>query len=149
MLCQSFHALRFCRKFLKMTVEKREKFVDRHRYCLNCLAKSHDLRTCTSRDTCRKCDRWHHTLLHPKPAQPTRSSRRRARSRRSSGTQQREEPDSIEPQPRTSATEQPSRSLTTDPKPRLSTTPDSKIIIEAIRSLAQVLCNNEAAPNVA
>ncbi|XP_046804817.1 uncharacterized protein LOC124419432 [Lucilia cuprina] len=65
-LCRNLHALRFCRKFLRMDTKRKEAVVEKYRYCVNCLAKSHDLRSCTSMDTCRICDKFHRTLLHQK-----------------------------------------------------------------------------------
>ena len=126
-ICHQFHALRFCKKFLRMTVAMREEIVEKHRYCVNCLAKSHDLRSCTSMDTCRKCDQFHHTLLHERPNQ-----RKKSRSTKDKSPQQRKTKG-----PRSANHQQkPSSSA------NLSTTPDAKILVEAIRSLAQVLCTN-------
>lgn len=65
MACKKFHPLRYCKTFLKMSVQQRNCIVRRYNYCENCLAKSHDLRACQSVDTCHKCDSYHHTLLHP------------------------------------------------------------------------------------
>ncbi|XP_059218310.1 uncharacterized protein LOC131994977 [Stomoxys calcitrans] len=66
MLCKKRHALRFCPQFILMTVEDRRAAVRQHRYCRNCLAKSHSVVECQSTDTCRKCGFQHHTMLHPR-----------------------------------------------------------------------------------
>lgn len=66
-LCQSHHSVKHCKKFLKMNVSKRERFLEHNRFCTNCLARSHDWRACNSLDRCKKCDTYHHTLLHPRP----------------------------------------------------------------------------------
>ncbi|XP_059216534.1 uncharacterized protein LOC131997137 [Stomoxys calcitrans] len=65
-LCQNRHGLRYCPKFIKMTVEDRRVAVLRHKYCRNCLAKSHIVDDCQSMETCRKCGFQHHTMLHPR-----------------------------------------------------------------------------------
>ncbi|KAI8116229.1 hypothetical protein CVS40_11664, partial [Lucilia cuprina] len=65
LVCKQYHALRFCRRFLNMTIQERIRMVRPYNYCGNCLARSHNLRSCSSLATCRKCDHLHHTLLHP------------------------------------------------------------------------------------
>lgn len=122
-LCQRLHALRFCKKFLKMSVKKREEVVERHRMCTNCLAKSHDLRGCNSVDTCRKCERFHHTLLHPKPEGSRKQRKTKAKPR------QRQQPSSQPP------------SSQPPPSQQVNSTTNAKILMEAIRSLANVLCS--------
>ena len=63
-LCSTAHPLRKCPKFLKMSPAKRLSAVRRHNYCMNCLAHSHFVRECRSRDRCMKCWQQHHTMLH-------------------------------------------------------------------------------------
>ncbi|XP_046804505.1 uncharacterized histidine-rich protein DDB_G0274557-like isoform X4 [Lucilia cuprina] len=64
-----------------MTPQKR-RVVERLGYCVNCLARSHSIRSCTSMEACLKCAQLHHTLLHPtrtvspRPKTTTSSSRR-------------------------------------------------------------------------
>lgn len=65
-LCKKRHALRYCPKFVKMTVEERRAAVRQHNYCRNCLARSHTIEECESSGTCRKCGFQHHTMLHPR-----------------------------------------------------------------------------------
>lgn len=43
-LCRGQDSKRFCKQFIKMDVEARFKVVNKHRYFVNCFAKSHDLR---------------------------------------------------------------------------------------------------------
>ncbi|KAI8114727.1 hypothetical protein CVS40_12937 [Lucilia cuprina] len=102
----------------------RQHLVKRHYYCLNCLARSHSLRSCTSRDTCRKCKKMHHTLLHP-----TQRNQRSSSNRNNRQQPNRQQPKSHQP-PTTSTIQQASH---------ISPTPDAIIIVEAIKSLAQVL----------
>lgn len=64
LVCQKFHPLRYCKRFLAMTVYHRQRAVRRHSYCFNCLARSHKTIHCTSRDMCQRCGDAHHTLLH-------------------------------------------------------------------------------------
>ncbi|XP_075168652.1 uncharacterized protein LOC142240803 [Haematobia irritans] len=68
-LCNKFHALKVCRKFLKMSPKERNIRVLREVYCVNCLARSHRFRDCRSRNMCKKCGRPHNTLLHPNYAE--------------------------------------------------------------------------------
>ncbi|XP_046804503.1 hormone receptor 4-like isoform X2 [Lucilia cuprina] len=80
-LCTGYHGLKFCRRFRRMTPQKR-RVVERLGYCVNCLARSHSIRSCTSMEACLKCAQLHHTLLHPtrtvspRPKTTTSSSRR-------------------------------------------------------------------------
>lgn len=64
LVCQKYHPLKYCKRFLSMGVRKRKELVERHNYCLNCLARSHTIRSCSSWETCKRCDKLHHTLLH-------------------------------------------------------------------------------------
>lgn len=73
LLCQKYHPFRFCNKFLKMYAEERNRVVRKHRYSINCLSKSHTFRNCESRNTCRKCKNYHHTLLHTSVKATSRS----------------------------------------------------------------------------
>lgn len=124
MICHRYHPLRLCRKFLSMDSKTRNNVVDIHNNCVNCLARSHDIRACQSKDTCHKCSLYHHTLLHPsnhKPKQSITTQQLRNRQKQKSTNQQ----------------------------PSPAVIPDAKVIYEAIRSLAQVLCASEQAPTVA
>ncbi|XP_036346694.1 uncharacterized protein LOC118756009, partial [Rhagoletis pomonella] len=64
-LCYRYHALRFCKLFLNMNVDQRIGVARSFKYCVNCLARTHDdLRYCGSLNTCSHCKQLHHTLLH-------------------------------------------------------------------------------------
>lgn len=119
-----------------MTAKDRNLVVRRNNYCVNCLAKSHTVSACDSMATCRKCDRYHHTLLHPEhprvrgpaqsrltPAQQQPRKRKMAKQASSQKSQRRRK---------------------TVNQPQIIT-PDQSIISEAIKSLASVLCASTAA----
>ncbi|XP_059222645.1 uncharacterized protein LOC131996758 isoform X4 [Stomoxys calcitrans] len=72
----------YCRQFLKMAVKDRRRAVVRHKYCLNCLARSHKTAQCTSTNLCQRCERGHHTLLHEPIQQRLQPERCRADRRR-------------------------------------------------------------------
>ncbi|XP_059216252.1 uncharacterized protein LOC131997798 [Stomoxys calcitrans] len=78
MVCQNRHALRYCPSFILMTVEDRRTAVRQHKYCRNCLAKSHTVEDCQSTETCRKCGFQHHTMLHPRKLAPKPKSSKAA-----------------------------------------------------------------------
>lgn len=124
LLCQRFHSIRFCGKFIRMDAEARNRVVRKHHYCINCLAKSHTFRNCKSKNTCKKCQSYHHTLLHTRVKATSRSRLEMHNNNRN--------PPDAEP-----ASQQ--------------TSPDQRILSEAIRSLASVLCatSNQSATNSA
>ncbi|XP_059216398.1 uncharacterized protein LOC131994114 isoform X1 [Stomoxys calcitrans] len=82
LICKNYHPLRYCRQFLKMAVKDRRRAVVRHKYCLNCLARSHKTAQCTSTNLCQRCERGHHTLLHEPIQQRLQPERCRADRRR-------------------------------------------------------------------
>lgn len=117
-----------------MDIDQRIKAVRRHKYCLNCLARTHTVRNCDSTDTCLKCRSLHHTLLHQHRQQRAstttvairdRLGERNGNARRVHSNanhkrkQQRKRPAPVSP----------------------TNQPDQRIISEAIRSLAAVLCS--------
>lgn len=107
-------------------------------YCVNCLARSHDLRACRSMDTCRKCDKYHHTLLHPQ--------KRRERGL-IDASQRRSQQQNPRPQQNQRQRQQQSQRQQENQQNAEMSTPDAKILSEAIRSLAQVLCCSTQQPN--
>ncbi|XP_073839395.1 uncharacterized protein isoform X2 [Musca autumnalis] len=48
-----------------MRVDDRRKVVRDNDYCMNCLARSHQVRRCHSKVVCKKCGSQHHSMLHP------------------------------------------------------------------------------------
>lgn len=117
-LCHRFHSIRFCYKFLNMSVQERKRVVRDGQYCANCLAKSHTIRSCKSKNTCSKCKNHHHTLLHtvhPNVQPPAHNRRQKSKpqlKRKNVNQKNLNQPD----------------------------VPNHQILSEAIRSLASVLC---------
>ncbi|XP_075148431.1 uncharacterized protein LOC142233040 [Haematobia irritans] len=120
-LCNKFHSLKVCPKFLKMTPKQRNILVLREVYCVNCLARSHRFRDCRSENMCRKCGRPHNTLLHPNYQQ------RKSKSATNNTNEQRSN-NAITSRTNTNGSQE--------------TSPNQKILSEAIRALASVLCSS-------
>lgn len=74
--CDKDHPLRKCIRFKRLTVQDRLQVVRKYGYCINCLAHSHFVKNCSSRDRCRMCLSEHHTLLHMS-THPTRLQKRK------------------------------------------------------------------------
>ncbi|KAH8323651.1 hypothetical protein KR059_011224, partial [Drosophila kikkawai] len=74
------HPIRLCPRFLEMDVDGRSDYIRRKQFCLNCFARLHQQRDCTSAHSCLTCRSRHHTLLHrdnpsataPSPTAPPR-----------------------------------------------------------------------------
>ncbi|KAH8261991.1 hypothetical protein KR038_009259, partial [Drosophila bunnanda] len=74
------HLARLCPRFLEMDVSGRSDYIKRKQLCLNCFARGHQQRDCTSAHSCSICHSRHHTLLHrgnpfataPSPSASTR-----------------------------------------------------------------------------
>ncbi|XP_070144167.1 uncharacterized protein [Drosophila kikkawai] len=58
------HPVRLCPRFLQMSVDARSGYIQKKQLCLNCFARGHQLRDCTSTHSCFTCKGRHHTLLH-------------------------------------------------------------------------------------
>ena len=58
------HPLHLCQQFKDATVQQRWNLVRQHKYCANCLHKSHTVGSCASTYTCRTCKSKHNSLLH-------------------------------------------------------------------------------------
>ncbi|XP_043065496.1 uncharacterized protein LOC122320916 [Drosophila ficusphila] len=58
------HPVRLCQRFLQMSVDARTNYIKKKQLCLNCFARGHQLRECTSTHSCFTCRARHHTLLH-------------------------------------------------------------------------------------
>ncbi|XP_070144614.1 uncharacterized protein [Drosophila kikkawai] len=88
------HPIRLCPRFLEMDVDGRSDYIRRKQFCLNCFARGHQQRDCTSAHSCFTCRSRHHTLLHrdnpsataPSPTAPPRP--RPAPSPRGTGASQ-------------------------------------------------------------
>ncbi|XP_070068068.1 uncharacterized protein [Drosophila takahashii] len=68
------HPIRTCAQFLRMTVDQRIAYIKRKQLCLNCFARTHQLRDCESAHNCFTCRGRHHTLLHRGTPSPTRAN---------------------------------------------------------------------------
>ncbi|XP_075150605.1 uncharacterized protein LOC142224702 [Haematobia irritans] len=123
-LCNKFHALKVCPRVLKMTPKQRNIWVLREVYCVNCLARSHRFRDCRSENLCKKCGRPHNTLLHPNYTE---------RKRKTSNSTTKEQP---------SQTKGYNNTKTSTSDTSSQQTSNQKIISEAIRALATVLCTS-------
>ncbi|XP_070068143.1 uncharacterized protein [Drosophila takahashii] len=58
------HPIRLCPQFLNMSFADREQCIKQQKLCLNCFARTHMLRDCTSSHNCYTCKGRHNTLLH-------------------------------------------------------------------------------------
>ncbi|XP_053691865.1 uncharacterized protein LOC128740351 [Sabethes cyaneus] len=63
-ICGEMHRHFECPVFAKMHVSDRKTKVKQLRICFNCLRPGHCAKDCSSKRTCSKCQRRHHTLLH-------------------------------------------------------------------------------------
>lgn len=61
--CNHDHVVYSCSQFSKLTPNERLSFIKANNYCVNCLG-SHKFKECTSKNTCRRCNKKHHTFLH-------------------------------------------------------------------------------------
>ena len=62
-LCNNQHSLYQCSQFIELSIPDRNTKVKEKHLCFNCLGP-HQMKDCTSKSTCRKCEKKHHTLLH-------------------------------------------------------------------------------------
>ncbi|CAI6369436.1 unnamed protein product [Macrosiphum euphorbiae] len=62
--CNEAHTIYRCVAFQKITVEKRRDFVSTNKLCFSCLSTMHMINKCSSKSSCRICQKRHHTLLH-------------------------------------------------------------------------------------
>ncbi|XP_051864343.1 uncharacterized protein LOC127566356 [Drosophila albomicans] len=58
------HPVRVCQRFLQMSVNERMTYIKQKSLCLNCFARGHQFRECTSAHNCFTCKGRHNTLLH-------------------------------------------------------------------------------------
>ncbi|XP_020712666.1 uncharacterized protein LOC110117577 [Ceratitis capitata] len=69
LLCHRYHALRNCPAFRVMRPLQRIVVANAQGYCGNCLALTHVTEECDSLESCRRCNKAHHTMLHPSEPQ--------------------------------------------------------------------------------
>ncbi|XP_050303603.1 uncharacterized protein LOC126741264 [Anthonomus grandis grandis] len=63
-VCKDSHFVYACEKFLKLPVSEKYNEAKRLKLCTNCLRPGHFASVCTSKHSCRACQRRHHSLLH-------------------------------------------------------------------------------------
>ncbi|XP_024875114.1 uncharacterized protein LOC112456655 [Temnothorax curvispinosus] len=63
-LCQKFHFINKCPKFIEKSPSQRRDIVKQNKRCFNCLSTKHAVTDCKSKFTCRTCQRQHHSMLH-------------------------------------------------------------------------------------
>lgn len=142
-ICYRYHSLRFCRQFLAMEPADRNRVARRHNYCVNCLARTHLVRNCKCPDTCLKCGRLHHTLLHPGSHPRVEGPNRHPRVHAPLNNQ----PVDKRPQKKVKAKAKPKPKRS---NPSQSTQlPNQHILSAAIKTLAEVLCHTPHTSTVA
>lgn len=62
-LCKANHFFHACSQFMKKSLSQRRELVKQDSR-FNCLSKGHAIQNCSSKYTCRHCQKKHHTLLH-------------------------------------------------------------------------------------
>ncbi|XP_038119990.1 uncharacterized protein LOC119770017 [Culex quinquefasciatus] len=98
--CAGDHINFSCPNFAKLSTNQRTEKLKAHRLCFNCLQKGHSAKECRSKNSCRKCEKRHHTLLHFENAQPARSSHAQsAPKQEESKPNVSPKPESVEPLP--------------------------------------------------
>ncbi|XP_073989810.1 uncharacterized protein [Rhodnius prolixus] len=63
--CAAKHSIRQCPRFKTLSITQRRAYIDAHRLCRNCLSAKHLTTACRSVQSCRVCNKRHHTMLHP------------------------------------------------------------------------------------
>ena len=63
-VCNQEHEVVKCEQFKQKNVNERYSHLRKHGLCFNCLRKGHRTDGCSSTNSCQKCSKRHHTLLH-------------------------------------------------------------------------------------
>nr|CAH7726126.1 unnamed protein product [Callosobruchus chinensis] len=61
--CKESHSIYFCKKFQSIKPSERIEYVKKAKLCKICLLDGHNSKSC-KQSPCRKCKRYHNTLLH-------------------------------------------------------------------------------------
>lgn len=69
-MCDNKHELYKCELFKKNSVNEKYNHLRKFGLCFNCMQKGHRTTDCSSSNSCRKCSKRHHTLLHPEDRKP-------------------------------------------------------------------------------
>ena len=62
--CKQEHGICECPEFLRWSLDERRNFAMKHGLCFGCLRKGHLSKNCKNRQTCKKCQGMHPTVLH-------------------------------------------------------------------------------------
>jgi hypothetical protein len=73
-VCNESHFINQCETFGDMDVKCKQSIVKEKNLCFNCLRANHSVRNCSSKSSCRKCGKKHHTLLHNEDSEPAKQS---------------------------------------------------------------------------
>ncbi|XP_055634668.1 uncharacterized protein LOC129774754 [Toxorhynchites rutilus septentrionalis] len=68
LLCKENHRHFECPELHKLSPDQRYEKVKNLKICFNCLRPGHRTLDCSSKKTCSRCQRKHHTLLHQEPS---------------------------------------------------------------------------------
>lgn len=63
-VCQQSHVISACAEFKGKTIQQRRELAKKLHRCFNCLGIKHSSKECPSKNSCRTCQKRHHTLLH-------------------------------------------------------------------------------------
>ncbi|XP_048511937.1 uncharacterized protein LOC125501082 [Athalia rosae] len=64
--CNEEHRIYACSRFRTLSIEEKQKAINKAKLCVNCLGKGHAVKGCQS-IPCRICEKRHHTFLHKPP----------------------------------------------------------------------------------
>ena len=68
------HRIYMCEKFKNMSVKQRRDAIYQLKACFNCLKMGHSSKECPSTQSCRSCNKRHHTHLHDESSQSANST---------------------------------------------------------------------------
>lgn len=74
-MCSMSHWLNQCDAFKLLDISQRSRKVNEFKLCYNCFG-AHEIKNCTSKFTCRHCDKKHHSLLHKEAKDPVNTETR-------------------------------------------------------------------------
>ena len=68
------HRIYMCEQFKNMSVKQRRDAIYQLKACFNCLKMGHSSKECPSTQSCRSCNKRHHTHLHDESSQSANST---------------------------------------------------------------------------
>lgn len=63
-VCNQQHETKNCEQIQQRSVNERYSQLRRYGLCFNCMKKGHRAGECTSTNSCQRCSKRHHTMLH-------------------------------------------------------------------------------------